>query len=44
MLYQGKIIEIGTPNEIRNSTNPVVHQFVEGLSVGPITLDLDRKH
>jgi phospholipid/cholesterol/gamma-HCH transport system ATP-binding protein len=44
MLYQGKIIEIGTPDEIRNSTNPVVHQFVEGLGVGPITLDLDRKH
>jgi phospholipid/cholesterol/gamma-HCH transport system ATP-binding protein len=40
MLYQGKIIEIGSPDEIKNSKNPVVHQFVEGLSQGPITLDL----
>ena len=36
MLYQGKILEIGTPDEIRNSQNPVVHQFVTGSSVGPI--------
>lgn len=36
MLYQGKILEIGTPDEIRNSENPVVHQFVTGSSEGPI--------
>lgn len=37
MLYQGKIIAYGTPDEIRSSTDPVVHQFINGLSTGPIT-------
>jgi len=36
MLYEGKIIEIGTPEEIRESKNPFVQQFVLGLSEGPI--------
>jgi phospholipid/cholesterol/gamma-HCH transport system ATP-binding protein len=36
MLYQGKIIEDGTPDEFRNSTNPVVHQFVTGTTEGPM--------
>lgn len=42
MLYEGKIISTGTPDEIRTSTNPYVKQFVEGLSQGPIQLDVDR--
>ena len=37
MLYQGKIIAYGSPDEIHNATNPVVHQFINGLSMGPIT-------
>ena len=37
MLYQGKIIEVGTPDEIRNSKNDVVQQFIQGRSEGPIT-------
>ncbi|MEK6683730.1 MAG: ABC transporter ATP-binding protein [Nitrospirota bacterium] len=36
MLYQGKIQAVGTPDEIKNSSNPIVHQFVTGSSVGPI--------
>ncbi len=32
MLYQGKIIEMGTPDEVRSSTNPVVQNFIEGKS------------
>ena len=32
MLYQGKIIEMGTPDEVRSSTNPVVQHFIEGKS------------
>jgi len=36
MLYQGKIIEVGTPEEIKNSSNPIVKQFIEGKSEGPI--------
>ena len=30
MLSGGKIVQVGTPDDIRNSTNPVVRQFVEG--------------
>ncbi len=36
MLYQGAIIEIGTPKEIEKTNNPVVHQFVTGSAHGPI--------
>jgi phospholipid/cholesterol/gamma-HCH transport system ATP-binding protein len=36
MLYEGKIQAVGTPDEIKNSDNPIVHQFVTGSSVGPI--------
>jgi phospholipid/cholesterol/gamma-HCH transport system ATP-binding protein len=37
MLYKGRIIEAGTPQEIRSTSNPVVAQFVEGRAHGPIT-------
>ncbi len=37
MLYQGKIIEVGTPEEIRSSTNEIVRQFIRGEVIGPIT-------
>lgn len=30
MLYEGRIIETGTVEEIRNSTNPIVQQFIYG--------------
>ncbi len=36
MLYQGKIVEIGSPEEIKSSENPVVQQFIHGRSEGPI--------
>jgi phospholipid/cholesterol/gamma-HCH transport system ATP-binding protein len=36
MLYEGRIIEEGTPDEIRRSKNPVVQQFINGRSEGPI--------
>jgi len=42
MLYQGEILEVGTPEKIRTSKNATVHQFIEGLSHGPITLDLEK--
>jgi phospholipid/cholesterol/gamma-HCH transport system ATP-binding protein len=38
MLYGGKILEMGTPEEIRRSTNPVVRQFITGSLEGPIDL------
>ncbi len=37
MLYDGKIIETGAPEEIKNTTNPVVKQFITGAAEGPIT-------
>ena len=37
MLYAGKIIEQGTPEEFQQSTNPIVRQFIEGRAEGPLT-------
>jgi len=39
MLYKGEIQEIGTPDEIRNTSNPIVKQFITGSAIGPITAD-----
>ena len=36
MLYHGKIIEQGTPEEMKKSRNPVVSQFLTGSTEGPI--------
>ena len=36
MLYEGKIIATGTPDEIRSSEDPYVKQFVTGSAAGPI--------
>ena len=37
MLYQGKIFAYGSPGDIRYTSVAVVHQFINGLSVGPMT-------
>lgn len=39
MLYDGRIIEIGTPEEIKNTKDPVVRQFIEGRASGPIKVE-----
>lgn len=36
MLYQGKIIEDGPPEQFKQSNNPVVAQFLSGSTEGPI--------
>ncbi len=36
MLYKGEIIEIGTVEEIRNTSNPIIKQFIEGSAEGPV--------
>ncbi len=36
MLYEGRIVLTGTPEEIRNSENQVVQQFIHGRAKGPI--------
>ncbi|MCK9582404.1 MAG: ABC transporter ATP-binding protein [Endomicrobiales bacterium] len=41
MLYQGKIVGIGTPNEIENTKDPIIRQFIDGKSDGPIKIDTD---
>jgi len=43
MLYKGKIIEVGSPEEIRNTKNEVVKQFITGSSHGPIVVHSDIK-
>lgn len=42
MLYDGKIIGVGTPDEIRNTKDPVIRQFITGSAKGPITEGKDR--
>lgn len=37
MLYGGEIIESGTPDEIKNSKNEFVQQFIAGSPDGPIS-------
>lgn len=39
MLYEGKIIETASPDEIKNTGNPVVRQFITGSAVGPIKIE-----
>ena len=41
MLYQGQIIEVGMPEEIRNTSNEIVRQFIRGEVEGPITRGAD---
>ncbi len=36
MLYQGKVLEVGSPDEIRGSKNEMVQQFINGRFDGPI--------
>jgi phospholipid/cholesterol/gamma-HCH transport system ATP-binding protein len=38
MLYKGKIIESGTPEEFKNSSNSIVRQFISGSMEGPIVI------
>ncbi len=44
MLYNGAIVEVGTPDAIKASTHPVVQQFIQGQASGPIQEGLpDRR-
>lgn len=36
MLYEGRIIAEGTPDEIRRNPNPILAQFLRGTAEGPI--------
>ena len=37
--HKGKIVEVGPPEIVRNSTNPLVRQLVDGDISGPIQLE-----
>lgn len=41
MLYKGKLVQCDTPEKIRNTSNPVVRQFIEGRLDGPIEVRRD---
>lgn len=38
MLYEGRIIAVGAPAEIQQTTHPVVRQFIHGEAEGPIAV------
>ncbi len=38
MVHQGKLVAIGTPEEIKHSISPYVQQFIHGSPTGPIDL------
>jgi phospholipid/cholesterol/gamma-HCH transport system ATP-binding protein len=38
MLFQGKIVATGTPDEMRYSSEPLVHQFTNGTAAGPLVV------
>ena len=40
MLYEGKIIWVGTVKELDKTTNPYVRQFVAGSANGPINVEV----
>jgi phospholipid/cholesterol/gamma-HCH transport system ATP-binding protein len=37
MLYGGRIIAVGSPEEVKNTKDPFVKQFISGEAEGPIT-------
>lgn len=44
MLYEGQIIQSGSPDEIKNTEDPFVRQFITGSAVGPIKVEgVDRE-
>ncbi|MCL5884088.1 MAG: ABC transporter ATP-binding protein [Deltaproteobacteria bacterium] len=38
VVHDGKVVEVGTPEEIQNSADPLVRQLVEGDITGPVQL------
>ena len=42
MLYDGVIIGMGTPEEIKNTRDPIIAQFITGSAQGPITAKEQR--
>jgi phospholipid/cholesterol/gamma-HCH transport system ATP-binding protein len=43
ILYRGSVLATGTPQEIRQSTDPLVQQFITGSPDGPISFRASSK-
>jgi len=43
MLHNRRVVESGTPDEIRNSANPAVQQFIRGEIEGPMTMGQEQE-
>jgi phospholipid/cholesterol/gamma-HCH transport system ATP-binding protein len=39
ILYRSRLVAFGSKPEMRNSTDPIVHQFLSGKAEGPIGMD-----
>jgi len=39
MLYKGNLLQVGTPDEIKNSSNAIIQQFINGNIEGPIQVN-----
>jgi len=37
LLHEGRVVHLGTVSETRDSSDPMVRQFVRGEAVGPLT-------
>ncbi len=42
LLYEGRVAALGTLAEIRNSSDPLVRQFIDGAADGPIPLRMSN--
>jgi phospholipid/cholesterol/gamma-HCH transport system ATP-binding protein len=42
MLFEGKVIAMGTPDEIKNNPDPILQQFINGYADGPIPFKLSK--
>jgi phospholipid/cholesterol/gamma-HCH transport system ATP-binding protein len=42
MLHDGKVIFVGTSDEVQNSDDPYVRQFIEGRAEGPVVVGSDE--
>lgn len=39
MIFKGKLVESGSPKDLLKTTNPIVRQFIDGKTEGPLTAE-----
>lgn len=42
MLHEGKVVQVGLKDEMQNTSNPIVRQFINGDPEGPINFFMDK--